>query len=114
MSSGECSLVSAHSLQQILARLINFAIAFLLLALSIWWPLSQKTANVFWMLGLNGLAFYFAMELVADQRARQEQQALLDSHERLVLGDKRLSERLIEEQIVANIRGAELRQKTKK
>lgn len=111
MSSGDCSLASAHSLQQILARLINFAIAFLLLALSIGWPLSQKTADVFWMLGLNGLAFYFAMELVADQRARQEQQALLDTNERLALGDRRLSSRLLEEQILANVRGAELRKR---
>lgn len=108
-----CPQESAQSLQQILIRLTSFALAFLLLAISIGWPLSQQLADVCWIAGLNGIAFYFALELVADQRARQEQQALLATNTGIDLGEQRLSYRLYEEQRLAKIREAELPKKAR-
>lgn len=102
---------SAQSLQQIFIRLTSFAIAFLMLAMSIGWPLSREIADACWIAGLNGIAFYFALELVADQRARQEQQSQLSTEAGFALGDQRLAHRLLEEQRLARIRESELRKK---
>lgn len=114
MPWGYCPQESAHSPQQILIRLTSFALAFLMLTLSIGWPLSREIAEVCWIAGLNGIAFYFALELVADQRARQELQTPLSTNAGFALGDQRLAYRLFEEQRLAKIREAELLKNTRR
>lgn len=102
-----CPQESARSPQQILLRLATFLLACVLLALHWGHSLSQEVADLCRFVGLNGLAFYFALELVADQRARKEQQ---DTKMSFVLGDQRLSHRLREEKRMATIVEMDLRQ----
>lgn len=108
MSGICCPQESARSLQGILIRLTTFLLACVLLALQMCNVLSQEDANICRFVGFNGIAFYFALELVADQRANKEQ---LVTSAGFALGDQRLAFRLFEEQRLAKIRESELRKK---
>lgn len=98
---------STRSLLQFLLRFITCLLACFLLALQLRLSLPQEVANLCQFAGLNGLAFYFALELVADQRARQQQQEQLATNAGFTLGDLRLAYRLSEENRIAKILEAE-------
>lgn len=104
---------SPRSLPQVLIRLISCLLACFLLALQMERSLSPEVAQLCQFAGLNGLAFYLALELVADQRARQRQEQLA-AHSGIAVGDLRLSYRLQEERRMAQILEAERRKKSRK
>lgn len=101
---------SPRSLPQVLIRLISGLLACFLLALQMERSLSPEVAQVCQFAGLNGLAFYLALELVADQRARQQ----LAADSGIAMGDLRLSYRLHEERRMAQILEAERQKKSRK
>lgn len=95
----------ARAPEQVVLRFGTFLLACVLLALHWGRSLSQELADICQLIGLCGLAFYFALEAVADQRARQEQQKEQQdtNADGFMLGDQRLSRRLSAEKKMASI-----------
>lgn len=104
---------SPQALPQVLIRLISCLLAGFLLALQMERSLSPEVAQLCQFVGINGLAFYLALELVADQRARQQQEQLA-ANAGFAVGDLRLSYRLHEERRMAQILEAERQKKSRK
>lgn len=80
-------------------RFGSLLLACVLLALHWGRSLSEEVADLCELFGICGLAFYFALELVADQRAR----AASKKQRTIGLGDSRLEFRLQAEHKMARI-----------
>jgi hypothetical protein len=92
---------SAHAPGQVTLRFGTLLLACVLLSLNWGRSLSQDVANMCQVFGVCGLAFYFSLELVADQRAKQEMNT--NTNTNFHLGDQRLSQRLLAEHMMAQI-----------
>ena len=88
---------------QILLRFGNFLLACTLYAVHLGHSLPQEITNLCQMAGLCGFAIYFALELVADQRAREQRKSLHDVSNRVNFADRQLSNRLLAEQKISRI-----------
>ena len=102
-----CQENSARGQEQVVLRFGTLLLACVLLALNWGRALSQDVANMCQLFGVCGLAFYLSLELVADQRAKQETNTNMNFY----LGDHRLSQRLLAEQTMAQIVEREQSQK---
>lgn len=88
---------SAGAVRNVMFRFISLLLSCVLLALNMGRSLSHEVANLCQLFGLCGMAFYFCLELVADQRARNE----LKAKTNIRAGDQRLANRLQTEQAMA-------------
>ena len=94
-----CHENSAYDPGQVMLRFGTLLLACVLLALNWGRSLSPDVANMCQLFGICGLAFYFSLEMVADQRAKQE----MNTNTNFLLGDHRLSQRLLGEHMMAQI-----------
>lgn len=99
----------AHSRTQIWLRFGTFLLACTLFAMYWGHSLPQEVAELCRLCGLCGFAFYFALEFVADQRARVEHRLHWQASLRGVLADQQFSKRLLAEQAMARLRNPEPR-----
>ena len=88
---------SADAPFQVTLRFGTFLLACVLWAFQFRHDLPQMVANLCQLFGLCGLAFYFCLELAANQQAQQEVQPVVN------FGDHRLSLRLHAETKMARI-----------
>lgn len=91
---------SARAPMQVMLRFGTFLLACVLLALYWGRSLPHGVAEMCQLFGLCGLAFYFVLEAVADQRARKEE---CDSDTPYCWADQRLSQRIRAEDKMACI-----------
>lgn len=98
---------TADARTQVLLRFGNFLLACVLYGFQLGDAISDEAANLCQMASHCGFAFYFALELVADRRAREEKSSQEDLRIRVNLADQQLANRLTAEQKMVRIRERE-------